>query len=298
MGEQDLRHRLIAAGGGPGGAEVAPADVHGDGHVVGLGLQHLVQDVDILAAHLVHVDAPLGIGLPLLGGAELAPGGVVQLEIAAAGGVERLHGLLIGGGQVVQQDLLVLIARDGLVVRLPDAADQVEHGGGGDALLGLHAVLAGDLVQELEVGQEGVVLGEVQLVHDLHRFRLGLEALKGHGEVLGLHLLGAGQAPQKVHVPEGAAILAIGDGAEAHILLLADQAADLLVLHGGQLLGGELAGGELLPGGLDGLGAEEAADNIITVGGVLRHEKQILSVLRGSGVVFPMSLVYLSGAGL
>lgn len=40
--EQRLRHRLIPAGGKPDGMEVAPADVHGNGHILRLGFQRLV----------------------------------------------------------------------------------------------------------------------------------------------------------------------------------------------------------------------------------------------------------------
>ena len=138
MAEQDLRYRLIAAGGGPGGAEVAAADVHGDGHVLRLCFQDLVEHIDVLAADLIDVDAALGIGLALLGRAELAPGGIIQLEIAAAGGVERLYGLLVSRGQIVQQHLLVLVALDRLVIGLTNTADQMQHGRRRDALLGLN----------------------------------------------------------------------------------------------------------------------------------------------------------------
>ena len=79
MTEQDFRYRLIAAGGRPGRAEVAAADVHGDNHVLRLCFEDLVEHINVLAADLIYVDAALCICLALLSRTELAPGGIIKL---------------------------------------------------------------------------------------------------------------------------------------------------------------------------------------------------------------------------
>ena len=99
--EQDLSYRLVSAGGGPGGAEVAAADVHGNGHIFRLCFQHLVEYVDIFASDLIDIDAALGIGFAFLGRAELAPGGIIQLEIATACGIECFYGFLVSCGKII-----------------------------------------------------------------------------------------------------------------------------------------------------------------------------------------------------
>ena len=79
VAEQDLRYRLIAAGGRPGRAEVAATDVHGDNHVLRLCFEDLVEHINVLAADLIYVDAALCICLALLSRTELAPGGIIKL---------------------------------------------------------------------------------------------------------------------------------------------------------------------------------------------------------------------------
>ena len=94
--EEGFRHRFVPAAGEPGGPEVAPADVHGDGHVIGFGFQGPIDHFYIMSGQFVQVKAPFCVGLPLVGVAEFAPAGVVQLQVPAAGGVESLDGVLVG----------------------------------------------------------------------------------------------------------------------------------------------------------------------------------------------------------
>ena len=101
VAEQDLCYRLISAGGGPGGAEVAAADVHGNGHIFRFCFQYLVEYVDIFASDLIDINAALGIGFAFFGRAELAPGGIIQLEIAAACGIECFYGFLVSCGKII-----------------------------------------------------------------------------------------------------------------------------------------------------------------------------------------------------
>ena len=138
-----------------------------------------------------------------------------------------------------------------------------------------------------------MIVREVQLVHDPDGLRLGLEALKGHREVLRLDLLSAGQPPEEVHVPEGAAVLAVGDGLQADRLLLLHQAADLCVLDLGQFLGGDGAGFKPGAGFMDGGGAQKAADNIIAIGsGILHGIQSFLFCGRAGARLFSCVLVY------
>ena len=76
------------------------------------------------------------------------------------------------------------------------------------------------------------------------------------------------QAFQEVEVPHGAAELAVGDGLQARPLLLLHQVCDGGVLGSGQLLAGDGSGGEIGARLLEGLGAQEAADDVICVGRV------------------------------
>ena len=140
----------------------------------------------------------------------------------------------------------------------------MQHGGRGDALLGLDAG-GGDALQEAEVLQEGVIVREVQFVHDPDGLRLGLEALKGHGEVLRLDLLSAGQPPEKVQVPEGAAVLAVGDGHKTVLLFFSHKIGDFTVFHGREFITGDDAGRKISAGSFDGVGSQEAADHVGTV---------------------------------
>ena len=71
----------------------------------------------------------------------------------------------------------------------------MQHGGRRNALLGLHIVSHGNALEEPIVLQKGMILRKIQLVHDLNRLGFGLEALEGHGEMLGLDLLRTGQTP-------------------------------------------------------------------------------------------------------
>jgi hypothetical protein len=60
-------------------------------------------------------------------------------------------------------------------------------------------------------------------------------------------------------VPEGAAVLAVGGGAEPDRLLLADRLGDMGVLDGAQGGGVDPAGGVVGAGGAQGGGTQQAA---------------------------------------
>src|SRR5690348_9665401 len=59
LGEQRLGHEVVAAGGDPGGTEVAAAHVRGDGHVRGLALDRVVDLLDVAQVEVLGVLAAL-----------------------------------------------------------------------------------------------------------------------------------------------------------------------------------------------------------------------------------------------
>ena len=98
--EQPLGDRLVAARGHPGGFEVAAADMRGDGHVGGLrrqrGVDHVLVDLRQVVRHRHAVARRRHLGRR----AQIRPHGVVELQVAAAGVVERLHRLGVGLAEI------------------------------------------------------------------------------------------------------------------------------------------------------------------------------------------------------
>src|SRR5262249_60038821 len=84
LAEQGLGDEVVAAGGGPGGAEVATAQVGGDGQPGGLVRQGGVDLADVAQVHVFGVLAAGGDLGPLGGGVEVGQRGVVELEVGAA----------------------------------------------------------------------------------------------------------------------------------------------------------------------------------------------------------------------
>ena len=117
------------------------------------------------------------------------------------------------------------------------------------------------------MGQERVV-AEGDLVAEHQLGALGLGALELYRPRFGIDVLDILQALQEVEVPHGAAELAVGDGLQARLFLLFHQVCDGGVLGGGQLLAGDGSGGEIGARLLEGLGAQEAADDVICVRGI------------------------------
>ena len=127
--EENLRDGLVAARGEPCRAEIAAADVHGDRHVCGLCFQCTVDHRHVGTLDAVEVEAARLVRRTLLRITELAPGRVVELQIAAASLVESTNCLLIGKGDVLKERILLLVARNRCVVRRTHAADEVQHAG-------------------------------------------------------------------------------------------------------------------------------------------------------------------------
>lgn len=146
----------------------------------------------------------------------------------------------------------------------------MQHGRRRNALLGLYEV-GGHALQERKVPEERMIVREVQPVNDLYGLGLWLEALECDGEVLGLDLLRTGQTPEEVHVPEGTAILAVSNSVQTDILFLLYQTGDLGIFDPGQFFSGNFAGFKPAACFVDGLCAQEAADNIVTIRSGIFH---------------------------
>ena len=237
--------------------------MHGDGHVGRFHFENLVQDCDVLAAHGVDVDAPLGVGFALIGRAEFAPRRVVELQIAAARVVKSPDGFLIGCGDVRKERVFVLVAFDRLVIGFADAADEVQHGRRRDGLLGRR--FTGNALQEAEVVDEGMIVREIDFAADLQSFCFRLEAVEGDGKVLCLYFVDAVEAPEEIEVPEGAAVFAVGHGFEAGFLFVGYELADALVFLFFQGSRRDLSCFKGLTRFLQFRFAQKAADNIVTV---------------------------------
>ena len=200
------------------------------GHVGGLGFERRVDDLGVDAGQLVGVLAAGARLRQLLLGAQVGPHRVVELQIAAAGVVERLDGLAVELGEVVEVGVHV---RVGLLADGLAAAAEVHHRRRGDGHLRHELGVGG---QELEVREHGMVGGEVQLAGHLQALGLGLDAVELDA-VVEHDALAAGQVPEEIEVPPGAAELAVGGELQAHLLLLLEDLPDLLVLDLLQLVG-------------------------------------------------------------
>ena len=258
--EEGFRHRFVAAAGEPGGTEVPPADVHGDGHVLRFGFQGPVDHIHIVIGQFIQVKAPFCISLPFVGVTEFSPAGVIQLQIPATGGVEGADGLLVGQGDVREQPVLVLVLRNGFIVFFPDAANQVEHAGGGNGHLGQG--ISRRLFQETEMIQERMV-PEADGTGDLCRAGLGLSPFEMDGPIFRRDFRDPFQFCQEIQMPVPAAEFSIGDGMEAYFFFFGYQILDGSIFRLFQISSGDFPGGKRLSFFFQGSWTQEAANDII-----------------------------------
>ncbi len=165
--------------------------------------------------------------------AQVGPHGVVELKIAAAGVVERLHDVFVGLPEVREEcvEVRIDVFRDALA-----AAAEVQHRRRRNGHLGRDL---GVLLHELEMLDEGMRL-VVHLAGDAHAARLGLDA----GEldaVVRRVALDPAEAFEKIEMPPGAAVLAVGRQLQTDLLLLGDDLLDLGVFDRLELRRGDLA---------------------------------------------------------
>src|SRR5262249_35612438 len=181
-----------------------------------------VGDLGIARWQRLGIVAALPGMLPLLRVAGHRPGGVVELQIAAAGVVEGADGVAIGRAEIVEE--LVEIGIDLAADRVAPLAEMQ-----GRRRRDGH--LRRDLAMRLEEAEviEHRVRREAELALDLQALRLGLHA----GELdagRGLIRLDTVEAAEEVEVPPRAAELAVGRALQADVLLLLDDVLDLGVL--------------------------------------------------------------------
>src|ERR1035437_7272622 len=220
--EQGLRHRLVAARRNPGRAEIAAANVRGNGHVGGLGRQRLVGAGRVGLLQMIDVEtAVLGL-LHLLLRAQIRPGNVVELQIAAAGVVESLDRLLIGDCKIVEDGVAARVILLGYSAWFNP---EMHHARRRDCHLWHHLGVG---LQKLEVLQHRVI-GEADFALDPDALHLGLHAMELDA-VIELIELDAVEHAEKIEVPPGAAEFAVSGELEPDLLLLLDDLLDLAVL--------------------------------------------------------------------
>ncbi len=190
----------------------------------------------------------------LLRVADHRPGGVVELQVAAAGVVEGADRLLIGEPDVVEigVDVRIDLLADGLA-----ALAEVQRRGRRDRHLRRHLGVVLDEAKMVEVR----VVGEADLADDAHALGLGLDPGKGDALAGGIEL-GAVEPLVEIELPPGTPELAVGRKLEPDLLLLLDGFLDLAVLDRLELLGGDLALPMLGARLLERRGTQQAADVI------------------------------------
>ena len=225
-----------------------------DHHVGGLAVERQIDDAGIVLLQAVGIEAPVA-GLFQLGlRAQIGPGGVVELQVAAAGIVEAADRLPIGLAEILEDGVAIgiLLGLDG--IRLEP---EMQRSRARDAHFRRDA---GVCFQELEMLQHRVI-GEAELAFDARGARPGLHALKLDA-VIELLDLDAVEHAVEVEMPPGAAEFAVGRDLEPDLLLLLDDGLDLAILDGGELRRADLALLALGARFLQRRGAQDRADHV------------------------------------
>src|SRR5262245_50837056 len=255
--EQDLGHRLVAAGGDEGGLKIAAAQMHRLGHAGGQIGERGGDHTGIDVRQLVRIVAAVGDEGAQLGIAQIGEVDLVELEIAAAGVGEGAQRLAVALAEVAVE--LGHVGIDRARHRVAPVAE-MQRGGRRNGHLRRRLVrcrvgVGGDELEMIDHRMDAIA---AELADDAQHHGLGLRALE-----LDLALaeigLDAVDPAEEVVVPEGAAKLAVGDRLEADVLLLTDDLRDLAVLDRLELLGGDLAALAPPARRFQGGGAQQAA---------------------------------------
>ncbi len=205
----------------------------------------------------VRILAPHPQRLALVRVAHVGEVGVVELQVAAAGGGQVVDLVLVDFLEVGMP--LGEVGIGGAIDLIATAAQGHRRGGDGhlaDALAGQGAGDDGVVAQH----DRGVALdlgGDPQPGRaELEHFAVGLMEMRGVGVEVGFHPFDAGQ---EVEVEIGAAELAVRGEAEAELLLQGDHVADGRVFDPAQLLVGDFPCGRLGPGGGERRWTQQAA---------------------------------------
>src|SRR5664279_1067610 len=191
---------------------------------------------------------------PLLGVAHHRPGGVVELEITAAGGGEGLHRVMIGAPEIVEEGIEVGI---NLFADRHAALPEMQYAGCRYRHLGHNAAM---LFQEFEIVDMRVA-GKADFADCSHAFGLGVDAVKLDAFV-GVIKFDSFQSAEEIEMPPGAAEFAVGRELEPDLGLFLDDLLDLAVFHRPERVGFDFALGEFGARLLQWRGAQQAADHV------------------------------------
>src|SRR6516165_4453442 len=225
--------------------------MHGDAHIGGNIGYRRVDEIAIKLCELLWIVAVTRLRLAIIRVAQHRDKDLVELEVAAAGIGKGAHRLAISGAEVGEE--VIEIGVDAGAHRLtPDPAVERGRGGNGDL-----RHLPGMACEKLEMRDHGMT-GEAELADNARP--LSARAPSGKRNALVHHVaFDAVQAPEKIELPPRAAELAVGDAAQADLLLLAGHVLDLAIFDGRKLCRGDLAFGALFARLLQGSRPQQAS---------------------------------------
>ncbi len=230
LGEDGLRHPLVAALGPPAGAEVPAAEVgaHREiGRAVPEGGPHQSHRP---RQHRVGILATRAAVFPHALVTEVGQAHVVELEIPAARRVE-IRDLGPVGGRGILHELVEV--RVHAVADVGAAHLGVEHAGRRQRDLGGAAGGRAQEAERVDEDRRGPAHPSLDAQVGTGEGDVAPPAVEGHRQRAALAGEPA-QAGEEVHVPRLPPLLAIGDALESGALLDAHRLADRLVLRGGQ----------------------------------------------------------------
>ena len=243
--------------------EVAAADMRVDAQVGGRGVEHAVvhaqqRFLDARKPRLVGAEEKLRLRVD-----EASPRAVVELQVAAARGVNLLDERQVGGDDIVFEKRVAFVRGVGrLAVHGHDELlDELRRRGDRQLRCGA-LVLEG--LDEAEVLDERVLASERDLPRQVGVVDLGSLVVKRQA-VLGRGVADALECPHEVKMPGRAAELAVGDEAQAGLLLLRNEVGDALVLNCLQRFGVDRARAEVFARLLQPRGAKEASDDVVSI---------------------------------
>jgi hypothetical protein len=223
-----------------------------DRHVRGLAGERAIDHARTGGRQLLRLVAALARMRKLALVAHHRPGGVVELQIAAAGVVERAQRLAVGVGHVIEKSVEIGI---GVLADRAAALAEMQHVGRRHGHFRHHPRVLLDEAEIVDVR----MCGEADAAGHAHALGLGLDAVEDDA-VADLIELDAVESLEEIELPPRAARLAVGGGLEPNLLLLSDRLLDLAVLDRAQRAGGELAALVLRPRLLERRRPQQAAD--------------------------------------
>ncbi len=254
VAQEMLGDELVAALGDEGRAEVAAAGMHRHDHVARAAGERCFGHARVFFRQPIGIIAARLGGFALLGVADHRPGGVIELQVAAAGVVEGADGLAVGLANVMEVGIEIRI--DIFADARPTLAEMERRRRRDRHLRGDRSMV----LDEAEV-VEMRMAGEADLVDHPHTLSLGLDTCKLDA-LAGRVELDPVEPFVEVELPPGAPKLAVGGELQSDRLLFLDDRFDLAVFDLFQLCRGYLALLALGPRLLERRGTQEAADMV------------------------------------